>query len=230
TGMDLDEPKPAGSDGLSDAQIKHLTSVVAGTLDTQGSNFAMLLGKAVTVGAPTAKQGAKGELTSSIGDEGVQIHLDFEDGVEGSHGYLLSTDTALAIAGPMMGLDGVELDDASINALQEAFSNFNGPILTGLSDATSKNIMTSPPESEQFSAKPAVRGSKFLRLEYPLSIEGNSAGTIVEYFEVPAVAKMFDKKASGGNGGSDPLSQAMSKQNQGVDMGGMDDCAGIPGM
>lgn len=225
SGMDLDEPKPSGSDGLSDSQIKQLTTVLGATLDTQGSNFAMLLGKSVTIGAPAAKQGAKGELTSSIGDEGVQVHLDFEDGVEGSHGFLINTQTALAIAGPMMGLDGIDLDDASINALQEAFSNFNGPILTGLSEASNKNIMSSPAESERFSSKPAVRGSKFLRLEYPISIDGANAGTIVEYYEVPAVARIFEGAKS--ETGSDPLSRAMQSQG-GLD--DMDDWAGIPGM
>lgn len=227
-GMDLDEPKPAGSDGLMDSQISTLVSTVSSTLDTQGSNFAMLLGKSVTIGAPKATQVPKGELTSAIGDEGVQIHLDFENGLEGSHGYLMSTDTALAIAGPMMGLDGIELDDAAMNALQEAFSNIAGPVITALSDTSGKNVMSSPSEAEQFSTKPAVRGSKFLKLEYPLAIEGIDAGVLVEYYEVPAVAKMFGNSSMAA--GSDPLSQAMHQSNNAMpDMSGFGDLGGAMG-
>ena len=224
-GMDLDEPKPAGSDGLMDSQISSLVSTVSSTLDTQGSNFAMLLGKSVTIGAPKASQVPKGDLTSSIGDEGVQIHLDFENGLEGSHGYLMSTETALAIAGPMMGLDGVELDDAAMNALQEAFSNIAGPVITALSDTSGKNVMSSPSEAEQFSTKPAVRGSKFLKLEYPFAIEGIDSGVLVEYYEVPAVAKMFGSSSMAA--GSDPLSQAMHQSNNAMpDMSSFGDLGG----
>jgi len=119
-----------------------------------------------------------------------------------------------------------------MNALQEAFSNLNGPVITALSDGTGKNVMSSPSEAEQFSNKPAVRGSKFLRLDYPLTIDGTDAGTIVEYYEVPAVAKMFGASpGSRGGGGGDPLSEAMNQQNnQMPDMGGLGDLSGIPGM
>lgn len=218
-GMDLDEPKPQGSDGLSDDQISKLMKSITSTLDTMGSNLAMLLGKSVTLGAPKSSQVPKGELNSSIEGSGVQIHLDFENGVESSHGFLMSEASALAIAGPMMGLDGVEIDESSLSALQEAFSNLIGPVLTALSNSSGKNIMCAPAESEQYSGKPAVRGTKFLKLEYGLSIDGVPAGNLVEYYEVPGVAKMF----AGGAMEQDPLSAAMSKQTKMPDMGGMED-------
>ncbi|KGE73535.1 flagellar motor switch protein FliN [Spirochaeta lutea] len=223
TGMDLEEPKPAGSDGLSDQQVKQFISIIQGTVDTQGSNFAMLLGKSVTIGAPKSEQLSKAELAGGLEDGGVQLHLDLEDGVDGSHGYLISKETALGIAGPMMGLDGVDLDDAAMNALQEAFSNLSGPVVTALSDSTGKSFMTQPPEGEEFTGRPAVRGQKFLRIAYPLSIEGNDAGTIYQYFELPAVASMLEKGKSGGSSSNDPLSQAMNMQNQSMpDMSGLE--------
>ncbi len=211
-GMDFDEPASASPEGLSDQQLSEFGNTVNGVVETMGSNLAMLLTKSVTLGVPQIDK-VNGEMVAtSLGDDVVTVTMDLSDGVSGDHGFILDQDVALQIVGPMQGMDGVELDDASLNALQEAFQNINGPLITALSDASGISVMTQVPVGKSGSKSEVVLSGKFARLSYPLSIDGQELGTIVEYFAVSAIASIIPAGAPVGGG---------QAQSGGMDLGGM---------
>ncbi len=227
-GMDFDEPAPAGADGLSDSQVKGFSDIVNGVTETMGSNLAMLLSKSVSVGSPQADQ-VNGEMVAaSLSDEVVTVTMNLTDGVEGDHGFILNVDTALQIAGPMQGMEGVELDDASINALQEAFQNVSGPLLTALSDKSGKSVMTDPPVGGSGAKSELPLSGKFVRLTYPLTIEGQAVGTMVQFFSATAVAAMVPASGAAASSGGGMDMAAMA--GGGMDMGAMAGMGNMGGM
>ena len=133
-GMDFDEPAApsAGGGGLDPAAFQQ---IIAGTLDSQKSNLSMLISSTVDIQTQSAdltdESGLGGGLTGQV----VRISLGMRDALAGSHGYLLSEAAAKQIAGAMMGQDNIDLDEAAINALQEAFSQVSGPVLTEIGRA-----------------------------------------------------------------------------------------------
>lgn len=219
-GMDFDEPAPAGAEGLKDSQLSDFSNVVNEATDTMGSNLAMLLTKSVSLGQPQVDQ-VNGEMvTTSLNDEVVTVSMNLTDGVQGDHGFVMNVDTALQIAGPMQGMEGVELDDASINALQEAFQNVTGPLLTSLSDKSGLSVMTDPPVGGSGSKEEVSLSGKYVRLNYPMTIDGQAVGTIIEYFSAPAVAAMMpDASAQQNQGGMNMGAQG--QQGMGQDMSSM---------
>lgn len=219
-GMDFDEPAPAGAEGLKDSQVRDFSSVVNEATDTMGSNLAMLLTKSVSLGQPQVDQ-VNGEMvTTSLNDEVVTVSMNLTDGVQGDHGFIMNVDTALQIAGPMQGMDGVELDDASINALQEAFQNVTGPLLTSLSDKSGLSVMTDPPVGGSGSKGEVSLSGKYVRLNYPMTIDGQAVGTIIEYFSAAAVGAMMpDASAQQNQGGMNMGAQG--QQGMGQDMSSM---------
>lgn len=191
-GMDFDEEPQAGaSGGMSDAQIHAFTEVIRGTVNSQGSNFSMLVNTTVSMDRPTVRSIRRDALYGEMDDEMVQIRMPYTDGVQGDHAFFLSSDTALAVAGPMMGQDGVELDDAALNALQEAFSQIHGPVATAIGDTAGVTAMTGSPEGQLLGKDDFdLPSGEFLIVEYPVTINDTDT-TIYEVFDsniVDAVA------------------------------------------
>jgi flagellar motor switch protein FliN/FliY len=222
-GVDFDEPAPAGADGLSDSQINGFSEIVNGATETMGSNLAMLLSKSVSLGSPQVDQ-VNGEMVAaSLGDEIVTVTMNLTDGVEGDHGFIFNADTALKIAGPMQGMEGAELDDASVNALQEAFQNVTGPLLTALSDTSGKSVMTDPPVGGSGAKSEVSLSGKYVRLTYPMTIDGQGVGTIIQFFSATAVAALIPAPSSGG---AAPALDMGAMAGGGMQMGGMPNMGG----
>lgn len=174
---------PGGGASISDADADRFRQIIAGTLDSQISNLSMLLNQDVSLDAPTAAVADQGSLAQSLPEQVVEIKLDLTDGVVGGHVYVLPEDVALAVAGPVMGQEGVELDDAAVNALQEAFSQVSGPIVTALGEQTGATVLTAPPAGRHVSSDQvqAPAGS-FVKLTYGLNVGGSKVGDIVELY------------------------------------------------
>jgi flagellar motor switch protein FliN/FliY len=108
---------------------------------------------------------------------------------------------AIAIAGPMMGQEDVDLDDAALNALQEAFSQVAGPVITALGEAAGVTVMNAPPSSSQGEVGSLdLPAGEFVDVAYNLSL-GGSSYVIHEVFDLPIVQAVT-------NGGSQAAPQA----------------------
>lgn len=217
-GMDFDE-ESAGGDDLSEQQIRAFEGVVSGTVDSQGSNFSMLVNSPVSMDKPAVSASRRDRLFGELDEQLVQIKLDYTSGISGDHLYLLSTETALAIAGPMMGQDGVELNDAAVNALQEAISQIHGPVSTALGEAAGATIMTGAPQGRSIGRDELdLPTGSFAKVEYPVTIDG-SQYRIIELFAADIVNAVA-RQASSGGAGAGQQSQAQQPQAQQSGAGG----------
>ena len=188
-GMDLGgAPEPSSAPDLSDAELKAFRAVIKDTVEAQKSNMATLVGKDVRIADPKAQMMSQDEFISSVDEEMVQITLNYSDGAPGAHSYLLSEDAAVKIATPLIGQDGLEIDDATLSALQEAFSQIAGPVVTALSEKASVSIMTDPPGGEKKSTGGLeYPDGEFACLSYRVSIEGERPFDLYEIYDARIV-------------------------------------------
>ena len=192
-GVEFDEPVPVAPADLKDAQFAEFSSIVKDTVDLMGSNLAMLLSKSVNISPPQIDQ-VNGELlAASLNDEVLTVVLDFNSGDE--HGFIMGSDLAVNFAAAIQGMEGVELDEASINALQEAFQSMFSPLITALSDKSGKSLITNLPSGGKYLKDDLNLNGKFIRLTYSVSIDGGGGGTIIEYFSAGGVAAIIPGRA-----------------------------------
>lgn len=216
-GMDFgsDEPSTPSGGGGAQVDLDALKRILSGTVESQKSNLSMLVGKDVTITGPEMEMGSGSDITASLGDDVVHIGLSFGGGVQGDHGYLMPESAALAIAGPMMGQDDVDLDDAALNALQEALSQVSGPVVTALADSSGKDIMNSPPTSEKGDPDTFIIPAQMVVARYTVTIEGGDPAAIVEYYDAALVPQVLAPQAA-----PQPPRQQQAQQPQQDAMGG----------
>lgn len=179
---------PGGGASISEDDVERFRQVVGATLESQKSNLSMLLNQQVLLESPKAELSDASSLGSSLPEQVVEIELGLTDGVIGGHLYVLPEEVALAIAGPMMGQEGVELDDAAVNALQEAFSQVSGPIITALGEKVGTTVLTGPPSGRRISSDQVqAPGGNFVKMTYALNIDGSKVGDIVEIYSSEVV-------------------------------------------
>ena len=100
----------------------------------------------------------------------------------------MPTSVAMAIAGMMMGQEEIELDEAALSALSEAGNTLAGAVATTLGDAIGKTVMTSPGETETIlKASISLPAEGFVRVTYPITIEGEKPAQLMEVFALSAV-------------------------------------------
>ncbi|AFG38139.1 flagellar motor switch protein FliN [Spirochaeta africana] len=207
-GMDFESTaEPAGGD----VDISGLQSVLNETIDAQASNLSSLTSASVSIDPPTVQVTDKESFLSMLSDEVVVVAMDYNEGVAADHGYVVSTDGAVSIAAAMMGLDGVEIDDASINALQEALSNLSGPVTTAVGDKVDETIMTVAPEGQQSpKAMITLPSGKFVAVTYTVNMDGSTI-QLYEYFGL-AVARALAPAPAAGNGLDDLMQNGGAQQ------------------
>jgi flagellar motor switch protein FliN/FliY len=113
----------------------------------------------------------------------------------------MDSESALSVAGPMMGQEGVELDDAAVNALQEAFSQMSGPVITALGEKAGVAVMNEPPAgSTADSSTVQIPQGDLVHITYDATIGGEKKVQIHELFEAGIVTAAF-----GGGAGAAPI-------------------------
>ena len=214
--------QPGGA-GVGEQETENFRNLLVGTVESQKSNFSMLLSKSVTLKAPSAQVSNQSQFTGNMSGSMVQVDLDFSDGVTGRHLYLMNEQTALAIAGAMMGQDGVELDEAAMNALQEAFSQVSGPVITAIGDKAGETIMTSTPEAKTVGTdNVSLPDGDFVALTYQFALEDGEQAEIYEIYDSGIVQNAVGQPAA-----SQPQQQTQAAQAGGQEQ---DPFASLAGM
>ncbi len=218
-GMDFDEPaEPAqapASPGLSVQDRKAFQRIIADTVETQASNFSMLVSKNVTMRKPTVDVVDAASLAEDLDEEVVQISMDLNDGIFGRHCYVMPLDGASHIAGAMMGQDDIELDDAALNAIQEAASQVSGPLLTALGDNVGATVMSESPQAVRAGKDEiSLPGGDFVTVTYPVQIEDGASFDLIEVFAQDAVSEILDKAGlRGGRPAPEPAKAPTARRN-----------------
>jgi flagellar motor switch protein FliN/FliY len=160
-----------------------------------------MIGTEVQVGSPTVEVISNGTFVDSLPAQVVQTVLNLSGGAAGEHSYLFSPELATTVAGLMMGQEGVELNDAALNALQEAGNTLAGAAATAMSDQIGVDVA---PEAGETNTKEAgnvaVPAGEFAKVTYPVTIEGNEPSELIEIYDMAIVDKF-----AGGDAGGDLL-------------------------
>ena len=209
--------------GLSQEQQTEFASKLSGAVSGQASNLSGLVGKSVTIGQPEVELTNRDGFIATAPDEMVVTKIDFTEGIVGDHMYIMPTNLATTIAQMMMGQEEIELDDAALSALSEAGNTLAGAITTFLGDSVGKTVLTSPGETEQvLKANLSLPSEGFVRVTYPVTIEGEKPAQLMEIFSLSAVNEVVKQPA--------PQQAAPQRQPQSHAApmgGGMDPMAGM---
>lgn len=196
--LEIDTGFGGGAELLSEAEKDQLVALLGGITDSQASSLNLLIRKHVTLGKPALELKTPGELAAELPPEVVEVKLDFTDGLKGEHSYLLPLDTAVSIAGSMMGQANVELDDAALSAVAEAASQIAGAATTGIGNQIARTIKTMPPGCRK-SGPGGIRvptGDSFVRLQYPITLEGETPSQLIELYSLPLAKEIVSLMAS----------------------------------
>ncbi len=235
-GMDFDTGPAAVT--VEDTQIEAFRSLIQGTVSSQQSNLSMLVSNEVELKVSSADLVKSEQLAGALPESMVVISIHLTEGTPGEHLYILDSDSALAIAGPMMGQDGVELDEATVNALQEAFSQISGPVITALGEQANTTVMNEPP-SGTIADRSSVQlpSGELLRVTYDGTIAGETSVTVHELFEASVVRAALSGgggtaaagQTAGGGGGSEDLLGGLMAGSGGASSGGGMQMGGLGG-
>ncbi|HET6450244.1 MAG TPA: flagellar motor switch phosphatase FliY, partial [Spirochaetia bacterium] len=168
--------------------------------ESQGSNLSILTGKTVTIGDPVVKVRAAAELTGGPAEDVVDVRVNLTDGLQGEHSYIVPAGTAATIAGLMMGQPGGELDEASLSAVAEAFSQITGTAATAIGNQVSRMVKTAPPDLRQAKRQQirVPQGDYAVTVDFPLGIEGFPSATITEVFSLSLAKEILSLSSGGG--------------------------------
>lgn len=217
-----------GASSASEGAVEALQDVLGETVGQQQSNMSMLTGAQVTVNPPTVNGGAPSGLSGKV----VQIIYGF--GQAGPHLYIMSTQDALTIASASMGLDGGDLDEAALGAVQEVFSQVAGPVVNTLSERSGMTIMPEPPQATIVDAGELDMPDEPVSARYAIQV-GSQVTTVYEVFSNAFVSQLQGRPSAPGNAGGQQSSMGMGgglggMPGMGADMSGMAGMGGMPGM
>ncbi|MEX2443562.1 MAG: flagellar motor switch protein FliN [Alkalispirochaeta sp.] len=219
--IDLGDSSGGGGGGSSVGadSLSGLKAALSETVSQQQSNMAMITGHEVEVAPPTVNGGSPSGLSGEL------VQIVFNLGDAGGHGYIMSSEDALKFASASMGLDGVELDDAALNAVQEVFSQVAGPVINTLSEKTGATIMPEPAQATTVDAGSLTLPDNPVYARYTVTL-GDDSVVVYELFEQSFAAQL---NAGGGGGMASPGAAAGQQQQQAPSQRGAGNMPGTQG-
>jgi flagellar motor switch protein FliN/FliY len=215
---EITDAKELSSVGPLDADEKNaFKSIIQSTVESQSSNISMISGKSVIIGAPNIEVKSKQQLLAELPGEVVEVKIDFTDGLVGEHSYLLSPELATKLAGFIMGQSGVELNEAALSGVAEAISNIVGAIATTLGNQINQTVMISPAECNKVK-KGKVKlpaGDNLVKVEYPISIEGEKPAVLIELFALSSVKEVVARSTGNGMAAGQPVAAGSKTGSKG---------------
>jgi flagellar motor switch protein FliN/FliY len=191
--VDIDSgPAVAGGEALSEQERAAFEALLREVVESQSSNLSMLTGKSVRIDVPTVQAVLPEQIAEDLPDEVAQVRIDFAEGLRAQHSYLLPIEAATRIAALMMGQEGVDLDEVAYSSLGEAMSNIAGPTTTAIANQISGAIQPAAPVTERKARTDLTLpdGEYIVRVEYPLTVEGDMPTRLIELFELAMVKEI----------------------------------------
>ncbi len=198
--LEIDTTMGGGGEPLSEQEKEQFLNILNEVAESQASNLNILIRKNVTLGKPVLELKSRDELAGELTEEVIEVKLDFSDGIKGEHSYLLTLESAVSIAGSMIGQPGVEIDDAALSAVAEAMSQISGTASTEIGNRIDRTVKTNPPDFKKTS-KEDIRlpqGDNFVKLEYSLTLEGEAPTKLIELYSLSVVKEIAALSSRGG--------------------------------
>lgn len=201
--IEMDADTGGGESELSGAESEAFQGMLKGLVESQSSNLSMLTGKTIRIDSPTLEVVARDQLASDLPGEVVEVKIDFLDGLNAAHSYLLPAETATSIAGLMLGQEGIELDEMALSTVGEAISNITGPVAAELENRIGQTVQTDNPASRTAEAGQLSlpEGDTFVKIEYPFTLEGDMPSRLIEVFPFDMVKELAGRLTGAGAGG-----------------------------
>jgi flagellar motor switch protein FliN/FliY len=229
------------SGGGDEGQRSAVEGFLAGTSDGTAGSLSQMTGAQVSVTGPRVSWNNRDGFLAGLPDMVTTVKADFSSGFPGEHIFLMSEDTAKAIAALMNKEDNIELDEMAMSVIGEVVGTIVGSQITALTGKTgNKSIANAPPEAANVpKAAAALPGGNFMEAVYDVDL---GDGTTREMWEIygPSVSTSIAQALSGGpapSGGSAPAggagagggfgAQGFSGMG-GASMGGMNSGGGGP--
>ncbi|MCL1993184.1 MAG: flagellar motor switch protein FliN [Spirochaetes bacterium] len=188
------------------------SSVTAGL----AGNISSLTGATASLTGPTASFDSRDNFLTQLPDTVTVITADFTSGFPGEHLFIVSEDTAKAIAALITKEDDISLGDMAMSVIGELGGNLVGTQITAMTGKTgNKSIANAPPSAVNISkAAAALPAGDFAVMAYQLDL---GDGASLPLWEVlgPAVASELAQSLTGGE------KPAASGQAPGMGMPGM---------
>ncbi|MFP4329779.1 MAG: flagellar motor switch protein FliN [Alkalispirochaetaceae bacterium] len=208
--MDFGEPANTNQ-SLSPEQISGFRGIIEQTIEGQTSNLSMILSAEASISLDNVEAITAEALGTRMTGSVVEVDYNLKEGIVAQHLYFMSEADALALAAAMMGLDDVELDDAGLNAIQEAFSQISGPVLNALGEKAETTVMPEPAEARQTEVDAAdLPTPDFVAVTYKLALPERDA-RVVEIFESSVVTQLVE----GSSAGEDDMMAGLEAMAQG---------------
>ncbi len=203
-GLDVAGPETGGGE-LSAKEIEDFQQLLTDISTSVSSNLSGMIDETVDIQQPLVEIVDSDELNGSISDEVVEIKIDFTQDLSGEHLYLIPKTVANSIAGKMMGMADVELNEAALQALEEAGNTIAGSAATAIGDKTGKTVMTSPGQTKiAGSGGFSVPPGRFVKVTSNITIDGNPPADLIEIYELPLVKSIVGGQAAApSDGGMD---------------------------
>ncbi|MDR3356189.1 MAG: flagellar motor switch protein FliN [Spirochaetaceae bacterium] len=179
-----------GGEPSTNADTAAIESFLKTTTAPQSSGISMMTGGSVAFSGPSVSVTDRDAFLNTLPDTVTSIKVDFVGGFPGEHMFIMTEDTAKAIASMMNKEDNITLDDMAMSVIAEAVSQMAGTEITALSNKTgNKWIAPSSPEAVNIpkATVPLPSGS-FTVAAYGISVGDGVQQTMWEVFG-PSVAQ-----------------------------------------
>lgn len=195
----------AGGDsgGVGSSPLSAFSDALSSVVGGQEQALATAAGGTATLGTPAVTAGAPADLAETV----VRVSSPLGSGVD--HVYVLSSEAAVAIASASMGMDGVELDDAALNAIQEVFTQVIAPVAAGLGGKSGVSLTPGAVEATAVAAADIGLPSSAVTAAYELSVGETFSGTLYEVFQQSFVDSFGGSGVSTSGGGMGDITSGM---------------------
>ena len=193
-GIDSFVSEAAG--GASPAALDSLAALLRGAVPKQQAALSMLVSKPATLQPPAVSSTTRESVIATLDGTVIEISMDFASGASGQHSYILSPAAALAIAGPIMGQENLDLNDAVIHALQEGFAQLAEPVIEAIGAKAGQPIMSGATAARKVSREEVTFPSgEFVTAAYVASIKDSPEIIFIEVFEASIAEAVADTPA-----------------------------------
>jgi len=127
-----------------------------------------------SVGAPVAEESDRDRVLAKLPEVVICVSCDYNEGITGSHQYLLSTELALKIFSLVNGEEATEVDDMVLSVVSEVIATHVSAQILELDSKIKGLAYATPQAASESKATIMFPQGSFVLVSYPLTLDGTS--------------------------------------------------------